>query len=164
MLKQVERGEMTADAFMEGIAVLIRDLIRQNTAPDPAYSSLFGSKNAANREAVGTCPRCGGAVYEGKKGFFCENEACAFALWKENRFFSSKKKTITKTVAAALLKEGRVSMSGLFSEKTGKTYDATLFHGSPQDSKEETICSTHTKGVGVLAHTFKAFGERVAAE
>ena len=126
MLKQVERGEMTADAFMEGIAGLIRDLIRQNTAPDPAYSSLFGSKNAANREAVGTCPRCGGAVYEGKKGFFCENEACAFALWKENRFFSSKKKTITKTVAAALLKEGRVSMSGLFSEKTGKTYDAMV--------------------------------------
>ncbi|MFQ9847043.1 MAG: hypothetical protein ACLRXC_09235 [[Clostridium] leptum] len=33
MLKQVERGEMTADAFMEGIAGLIRDLIRQNTAP-----------------------------------------------------------------------------------------------------------------------------------
>ena len=126
MLKQVERGEMTADAFMEGIAGLIRDLIRQNTAPDPAYSSLFGSKNAANREAVGTCPRCGGAVYEGKKGFFCENESCAFVLWKENRFFSSKKKTITKTVAAALLKEGRVSMSGLFSEKTGKTYDAVV--------------------------------------
>lgn len=126
MLKQVERGEMTADAFMEGIAGLIRDLIRQNTTPDPAYSSLFGSKNAANREAVGTCPRCGGAVYEGKKGFFCENEACAFAIWKENRFFSGKKKTITKTVAAALLKEGRVSMSGLFSEKTGKTYDAVV--------------------------------------
>ena len=126
MLKQVERGEMTADAFMEGIAGLIRDLIRQNTAPDPAYFSLFGSKNAANREAVGTCPRCGGVVYEGKKGFFCENESCAFALWKENRFFSSKKKTITKTIAAALLKEGRVSMSGLFSEKTGKTYDAVV--------------------------------------
>ena len=126
MLKQVERGEMTADTFMEGIAGLIRDLIRQNTAPDPAYSSLFGNKSAASREAVGTCPRCGGAVYEGKKGFFCENEGCAFALWKENRFFSSKKKTITKTIAAALLKEGRVFMSGLFSEKTGKTYDAVV--------------------------------------
>lgn len=126
MLKQVERGEMTADAFMDGIAGMVRDLIRQNTAPDPAYSSLFGSKGAASREAVGTCPRCGGAVYEGKKGFFCENKACAFALWKENRFFSSKKKSITKTIAAALLKEGRVSMSGLFSEKTGKTYDAVV--------------------------------------
>ena len=37
-----------------------------------------------------------------------------------------KKKTLTKTVAAALLKEGRVSMSGLYSEKTGRTYDAVV--------------------------------------
>ena len=117
---------MTADAFMEGIAGLIRDLIRQNTAPDPAYSSLFGSKNAANREAVGTCPRCGGTVYEGKKGFFCENEACAFALWKENKFFTVKKKTLTKAVATELLKNGKVKLTGCFSEKTGKTYDAIV--------------------------------------
>lgn len=29
---------------------------------------------------------------------------CAFALWKDNKFFTSKKKTITKSVAVALLK------------------------------------------------------------
>lgn len=29
---------------------------------------------------------------------------CAFALWKDNKFFASKKKTITKSVAVALLK------------------------------------------------------------
>ena len=73
-----------------------------------------------------SCPRCGGTVYEGKKGFFCDNRDCAFALWKDNKFFSGKKKSITKSVAAALLKEGRVSMSGLYSEKTGKTYDAVV--------------------------------------
>ena len=76
--------------------------------------------------AVGVCPRCGAPVYEGKKGFFCDNRECSFALWKDNRFFSSKKKSITKSVAAALLKEGRISMSGLYSEKTGKTYDAEV--------------------------------------
>ena len=63
---------------------------------------------------------------EGKKGFFCGNRECSFALWKDNRFFSSKKKSITKSVAAALLKEGRISMSGLYSEKTGRTYDAEV--------------------------------------
>ena len=57
---------------------------------------------------------------------FCDNRDCAFALWKDNKFFSSKKKSITKSVAAALLKEGRVSVSGLYSEKTGKTYDAVV--------------------------------------
>ena len=40
--------------------------------------------------------------------------------------FPVKKKSITKSVAAALLKEGRISMSGLYSEKTGKTYDAEV--------------------------------------
>ena len=42
------------------------------------------------------------------------------------KFFTGKKKTLTKPVAAALLKEGRVSMSGLYSEKTGRTYDAVV--------------------------------------
>ena len=88
--------------------------------------SLPMSGRANGGEAVGACPRCGGTVYEDKKGFFCDNRDCAFALWKDNKFFSGKKKSITKSVAAALLKEGRVSMSGLYSEKTGKTYDAVV--------------------------------------
>jgi DNA topoisomerase-3 len=63
---------------------------------------------------------------ERKKGFFCEGRECGFALWKENCFFAAKKKKLTKAAASALLKEGRVSMSGLYSEKTGRTYDAVV--------------------------------------
>lgn len=33
---------------------------------------------------------------------------------------------MTKQNVAALLKNGRVKLSGLHSEKTGKTYDATV--------------------------------------
>lgn len=124
MLKQVERGEMSATAFMEGIAELVCDLIKQNNTPNAAYLPLLGKANADNHKRIGTCPRCGGSVVEGAKGFFCENKACSFALWKSNYFFSNKKKSITKSVAAALIKEGRVFISGLYSEKTGKTYDA----------------------------------------
>ena len=51
-----------------------------------------------------TKPMFFSALYEGKKGFFCDNRDCAFALWKDNKFFTSKKKTITKSVAVALLK------------------------------------------------------------
>ena len=69
---------------------------------------------------------CGGAGTEGKKGVFCENRDCRFALWKDSRFFTAKKKTLTKAVAAALLKAGRVKLTGCHSEKTGKTYDATV--------------------------------------
>lgn len=126
MLKQVERGELAAESFMGQIADMSRTLVKEHTAPEERFAGLFPDSKRNGHETVGACPRCGGAVYEGKKGFFCDNRDCSFALWKDNKFFSGKKKSITKSVAAALLKEGRVSMSGLYSEKTGKTYDAVV--------------------------------------
>lgn len=126
MLKQVEHGELSATSFMDQIADMSRTLVKEHTAPEERFADLFPSSKGTAHEAVGVCPRCGVPVYEGKKGFFCDNRECSFALWKDNRFFSSKKKSITKSVAAALLKEGRISMSGLCSEKTGKTYDAEV--------------------------------------
>ena len=126
MLKQVEHGELSATSFMDQIADMSRTLVKEHTTPEERFADLFPSSRETAHEAVGVCPRCGAPVYEGKKGFFCDNRECSFALWKDNRFFSSKKKSITKSVAAALLKEGRISMSGLYSEKTGKTYDAEV--------------------------------------
>jgi len=123
MLKQVERGEMASDAFMDGITTMVSGLVKTYDSVLDEHKDLFSGPKG---EAVGACPRCGQAVHEGKKGFYCANRDCAFVLWKDNRFFTSKKKTITKAVAAALLKEGRISMSGLFSEKTGKSYDAVV--------------------------------------
>ena len=73
---------------------------------------MFSNKND-DREVIGVCPRCGSAVKESQKGFFCDNRSCSFALWKENRFFSGKKKILTKYIAAALLKEGRVFVKDL---------------------------------------------------
>ena len=126
MLKQVEHGELSATSFMDQIADMSRTLVKEHTTPEERFADLFPSSRGTAHEAVGVCPRCGAPVYEGKKGFFCDNRECSFALWKDNRFFSSKKKSITKSVAAALLKEGRISMSGLYSEKTGRTYDAVV--------------------------------------
>ena len=37
-----------------------------------------------------------------------------------------RKKQPTKAVVSALLNDGRVRVTGLYSEKTGKTYDATV--------------------------------------
>jgi len=122
-LGQIERGELADTAFMEGIAAMTRALVSAHTVPDAVHSERF-TRPAA--ESVGPCPRCGCAVTESKKGFFCSGSGCKFALWRDNRFFAAKKKEITKTVAAALLTEGRVFMNGLYSEKTGKTYDATV--------------------------------------
>lgn len=120
-LKRVERGEQSPDAFMAGITGMVRALVANAQAVSDS-GILFES----DRKAIGTCPRCGGAVVENRKGFVCVNRTCRFALWKENRFFAAKHKELTAPVAAALLKEGRALMKGLYSEKTGNTYDAAI--------------------------------------
>jgi len=126
MLKQVERGELTAVAFMDGISAFVGGLVdTYGKAPDTAGAPVFQS-DRPKRAAIGTCPRCGKLVYEGKQNFYCSNRDCGFVLWKNSKFFAAKKKTFTSEIAASLLKDGRVSMTGLYSEKTGKTYDATI--------------------------------------
>lgn len=75
---------------------------------------------------IGKCPRCGGNVTESKLGFFCEHSDCRFGLWKDNRFFSSKRVALNKKVAIALLADGKVHMDKLYSEKTGKEYSADI--------------------------------------
>lgn len=120
-LKQIERGELESAAFMNGINAMLRDLVRTYTAIESA-EVLFPS----GREVIGKCPRCGGDVTESKKGFFCEDSSCRFGLWRDNQFFTAKKKTLTKTIATALLKEGRAKLTCCYSEKTGKTYDAMV--------------------------------------
>ena len=78
------------------------------------------------REAIGTCPRCGAAVYEGKKNYYCSDRACSFVMWKNDLFFQQRKKTFTKAIAAALLKDGKVKIKGMYSTKTGKTFDGVV--------------------------------------
>lgn len=120
-LKQIERGEQSPETFMAGIADMVQALV-DTAQPVQEGGVLFTDE----RTTVGVCPRCGNAVVENQKGFVCRNRDCRFALWKENRFFTSKHKQLTASVAAALLKEGHVFMKGLYSEKTGKPYDATI--------------------------------------
>lgn len=120
-LKQVEQGELNPETFMSDIKALVREMV-DNAQPVQESYVLFPDQ----RQNIGTCPRCGSAVVEGKKGFSCSNRECAFVLWKDNRFFAAKRKTLTASIAAALLKEGRVFVKGMYSEKTGKSYDATI--------------------------------------
>ena len=130
MLGNVEGGGLSDSKFMDDIAAMTKDLVTAHAVPDEAHKGLFVRPVG---DAVGQCPRCGSAVTERLKagqsqpmGFFCSNGGCKFALWRDNKFFASKKKEITKPIAAALLKEGRIFIKGLHSEKTGKTYDATV--------------------------------------
>ena len=120
-LKQIERGEIDANAFLSDITDMISDLTANYQAVKGA-EVLFPS----GRDVIGKCPRCGSDVTESTKGFFCENTACRFGMWRDNKFFKVKHITLTKKQAAEMLKNGRVFVKGLYSEKTGRTYDAWM--------------------------------------
>ena len=120
-LGEIERGELAPEDFMAGISAMLQELVR-------TYQVIKGTEYLFTppREVVGKCPRCGGDVAELQKGFFCQNEGCKFAIWKNNKWWAAKKKQPTKAVVTALLKDGRARITGCYSEKTGKTYDATV--------------------------------------
>ncbi len=120
-LKEIERGGAEPEAFLDGITAMLKDLIEHYEAVKDA-SVLFPS----DKESLGKCPRCGGSVVELKKGFVCENRDCGFAIWKESKFFTAKKKKPTTAFVTELLASGRAKLSGCYSEKTGKTYDAVV--------------------------------------
>ncbi|MGN8767272.1 CD1108 family mobile element protein [Blautia massiliensis (ex Liu et al. 2021)] len=121
MLKEIERGELSSEAFMAQISRMVSELVC-DYEPVSGAEVLFPS----GRPVVGKCPRCGGPVTESKTGFFCERRDCRFGLWKDNRYLSAKHIILTKKMAEALLKDGRTFVSGMYSEKTGKSYSAYL--------------------------------------
>ncbi len=121
-LSEIAKGEADPDEFMAGIEAQARDLVTAYSCISEDKQKLFQTE----RVAIGTCPRCGEAVYEGKKNYYCGNRACQFVMWKNDRFFEERKKAFTPKIAAALLKHGKVKIKGLFSPKTGKTYDGTV--------------------------------------
>ena len=120
-LGEIERGELAPEDFMDGISTMLQELVR-------TYQVIKGTEYLFTppREVVGKCPRCGGEVAEMQKGFFCQTESCKFAIWKNNKWWELKRKQPTKAIVTALLKDGCAHVTGLYSEKTGKTYDATV--------------------------------------
>ena len=121
-LNEVAKGQVSPEDFMDGIEAMAAELVRKYS-----HISEDGQKRfQPEKETVGLCPRCGKPVYEGKKNFACSDRACQFVMWKNDRFWTSRRKEMTRKMAADLLKKGRASVKGMWSEKKGSTYDAVV--------------------------------------
>ncbi len=121
-LTQIAKGEADPAAFMGGIEAMTRELVQTYSAVLEDKKDLF----KAEKPEIGKCPRCGSPVYEGRKNYYCSDRDCAFVMWKNDRFFEDRKVTFSAKIAAAFLKSGKAKVTGLYSPKTGKTYDGTL--------------------------------------
>ena len=121
-LNEVAKGQASPEDFMDGIEAMAAELVRKYSHISEDGQKLFQPE----KETVGLCPRCGKPVYEGKKNFACSDRACQFVMWKNDRFWTSRRKEMTRKMAVDLLKKGRTSVKGMWSEKKGSTYDAVV--------------------------------------
>lgn len=121
-LMQIERGKADADKFLSGIVGMTSELVKAYPFLSEAEASRFDS----GRETIGKCPRCGSPVYMGKGNYYCSNKECSFCMWEDNKFFSSKKKKLTKKIAAELLDKGWCRVTGLYTPKRSQLYDAVI--------------------------------------
>ncbi len=122
-LKEIEQGKLSANVFLNEINQMLVSLVNDYEVVDNA-DILFPKPPTG--KSLGACTRCGSDVTENHKGFCCSNRTCDFAIWKANKFFSAKKKVITKELVSELLSKGKVRLDNCYSAKTGKTYNCMV--------------------------------------
>ena len=141
-LLEIERDRYSPERFMEEIAGLIQTLV--DTYEVVADAEVLMHPVYA---PIGKCPVCESDVAEKSKGFFCTNRDCKFALWKENRYFAAISKKLNKQIAEQLLRDGRAGLKKCRSQKTGKTFDATVVL-SVNEKGQANFTLEFTKGEG----------------
>ena len=129
-LTQIEKGQYAPENFMEEIETMMKNLVNQyaNTPNAPA-------KAATGAPVVGACLHCGSEVAEREKGFFCSSRECRFVIWKDNAFFARLGKHPTRQVVDKLLRDGRARLKDCKSQRTGKTYNASVLLATEADGR-----------------------------
>ena len=129
-LTQIEKGQYAPEQFMEEIESMMKSLVNQyaNAPNAPA-------KAASGAPVVGTCPHCGSDVAEREKGWFCTSRECRFVIWKDNAFFTRLGKRPTRQVVDKLLRDGRARLKDCKSQRTGKTYNASVILTTEADGR-----------------------------
>ena len=129
-LTQIEKGQYVPEQFMEEIESMMKTLVNQyvNVPNAPA-------RVTSGAPVVGTCPHCGSEVAEREKGWFCTSRECRFVIWKDNAFFNRLGKRPTRQVVDKLLRDGRARLKDCKSQRTGKTYNASVLMTTEADGR-----------------------------
>ena len=123
-LLQMEKNIVSPGIFMRDIERMVKHLLQKYSSISTEEQSRFAG--GGEKVEIGKCPRCGSYVYEGQKNYYCSNRECQFCIWKESKWLSGMKKKVTARIAKSLLADGRVHVTGLYSRKKDKTFDADL--------------------------------------
>ncbi len=129
-LTQIEKGQYAPENFMEEIESMMKSLVNQY-----ADTPNAPTKAASSAPVVGTCPHCSSDVAEREKGWFCTSRECRFVIWKDNAFFNRLGKRPTRQVVDKLLRDGRARLKDCKSQRTGKTYNASVLMTTEADGR-----------------------------
>lgn len=113
-LTLVAKGEYSMQAFMDGIADMVNNLVQTYHSVSDGQKSMFGSRA---QEPLGKCPKCGGDVVKGKFGAYCKNK-CAMNV---SRVMGA---ALTDSQIKSLLEGKKTLVKGLKGKKG--SYDAYL--------------------------------------
>ena len=87
----IQKKGISPDELTNDVKTFIRTTIAYENSRErtPIHHE---NSNAPKREAMGTCPRCGKQIFEGKMSFYCESgkDGCGFTIWKESKIYQTK--------------------------------------------------------------------------
>jgi DNA topoisomerase-3 len=114
-LKQMERGQLERDTFMQEIAAMTQDIVRK--AKEHEHDTIPGDFGTLQVP----CPKCGAEIKETYKKFQCIGPGCGFALWKivAGRQFEPGE-------IEQLIRERRVGPLQGFRSKLGRQFNAVI--------------------------------------
>jgi len=122
-LKKVYRNEMDIKSCVDEVLKELKEIIKNG-------ENIKIERVIQKKEVIGKCPRCGKNIFESKKNFYCEGFAddprCDFSIWKTDKFFVDKGKTLTKTMAKGFLSGKSVKVKGLKKKDGSGKYDANI--------------------------------------
>ena len=117
-LQNIEKGNSSASDFMQNIERFTSDICKK-------YSSSAENKafRPAEKEPVGTCPKCGKEVLETAKAYSCcgGKDGCGFIIWK-----TIAGKNISAAQAKKLITKKKTDLIKGFKGKSGKEFNAYL--------------------------------------
>ena len=129
-LQLIEKGEYSAEKFMQEISEFVDNLVKTYSNPENICHYLSFRQT---RKSLGKCPKCGKNVYEYPKSYSCESgkEGCGFTVWKT---ISGKK--ISEKSVIALLEKGKTAPLKGFKKKDGSgEFQAALKIDEDKDYK-----------------------------
>ncbi|MFO7568882.1 MAG: topoisomerase C-terminal repeat-containing protein, partial [Smithellaceae bacterium] len=140
-LNRIAQGEENGQTFLNNIKTFIQEIVDEFKsgiiAPETGVQKLSPVQDLP--AVYGKCPRCGGGIIEGKKGFGCsrwrkEDGGCRFVIWKT---IAGKK--IPKSVVTQLLQKGTTRTLQGFTSKQGKKFSARLKIDLDKDNLKSVV-------------------------